>query len=581
MSDAKLVITAEDRATAVLRDVRGSVDSAVARFSALSGAAAALGAGAVLNAFRSVITSLDDLDEAAQGLQIAATTLANFRQAARETGIEADQFDGALTRLNVKISEAASGNREVARLFRELGVSVKDAAGAVRPTDVVFRDIADRFAQLRESPAKAALAVDLFGRSGAKLIPLLNGGAAGLERFAGASEETIKAAARLTTQFDRLAAAQERAANQTAGAIAPLLTDELEGYARGVEELEKRFKDLSGTQRFFAIISGDVGRELSRQRERQAQLNAALALGEGAYSNEGRAAFRSAQQILDNVRAKRENTRANRENRDSSLANVFEAEFRDARRIRENRRQLAEDVDNDNRAAAEAQRARIDDLFGRTDARRLAEDVALIDDEFFSGRSTIADYEAAIERAFGRQTQDKIKETRDAADQLGLVFASSIGQFIESGGAGGSRAFFDSLSKDLLKLTTQLLIVEPLAKAVRDALSGGGGGAAGGGAWISAAAGFFGSVFGGARADGGPVSAGRAYLVGERGPEMFVPRGSGEIVPNDGLKQSSSPQQPNIKISVNVQPGQVTQQTAKQIAAEAARSLTIASRRLN
>jgi tape measure domain-containing protein len=40
--------------------------------------------------------------------------------------------------------------------------------------------------------------------------------------------------------------------------------------------------------------------------------------------------------------------------------------------------------------------------------------------------------------------------------------------------------------------------------------------------------------FGGARASGGPVSSGSAYLVGERGPELFVPSSSGRIVPNGG-----------------------------------------------
>ena len=42
----------------------------------------------------------------------------------------------------------------------------------------------------------------------------------------------------------------------------------------------------------------------------------------------------------------------------------------------------------------------------------------------------------------------------------------------------------------------------------------------------------FNGLFGGARAEGGPVSAGRAYMVGEQGPELFVPPGSGAIVPN-------------------------------------------------
>lgn len=54
----------------------------------------------------------------------------------------------------------------------------------------------------------------------------------------------------------------------------------------------------------------------------------------------------------------------------------------------------------------------------------------------------------------------------------------------------------------------------------------GGGGVAGG---IGS---FLGSLFGGARANGGPVSAGRAYVVDERRPELFVPGQSGRIIPS-------------------------------------------------
>jgi hypothetical protein len=43
------------------------------------------------------------------------------------------------------------------------------------------------------------------------------------------------------------------------------------------------------------------------------------------------------------------------------------------------------------------------------------------------------------------------------------------------------------------------------------------------------------AIFGGARANGGSVSAGKSYLVGERGAEMFVPNQSGFIVPNNKL----------------------------------------------
>jgi len=47
--------------------------------------------------------------------------------------------------------------------------------------------------------------------------------------------------------------------------------------------------------------------------------------------------------------------------------------------------------------------------------------------------------------------------------------------------------------------------------------------------------------FGGARANGGPVSSGKSYLVGERGPEMFSPQSNGSIIPNNALGGSQAP----------------------------------------
>jgi hypothetical protein len=45
----------------------------------------------------------------------------------------------------------------------------------------------------------------------------------------------------------------------------------------------------------------------------------------------------------------------------------------------------------------------------------------------------------------------------------------------------------------------------------------------------------------GARASGGPVSAGKNYLVGEDGPEIFSPKFSGKIIPSEETKKALSP----------------------------------------
>jgi len=49
---------------------------------------------------------------------------------------------------------------------------------------------------------------------------------------------------------------------------------------------------------------------------------------------------------------------------------------------------------------------------------------------------------------------------------------------------------------------------------------------------INPAAGLGTALFGGARADGGPVQPGKAYLVGEKGPELFVPNSAGNVQAN-------------------------------------------------
>lgn len=71
-----------------------------------------------------------------------------------------------------------------------------------------------------------------------------------------------------------------------------------------------------------------------------------------------------------------------------------------------------------------------------------------------------------------------------------------------------------------------------LARAVLNAVNAAAGARGGGGLAGAIAAAL--SGFGGARADGGPVMGGGAYLVGERGPEVFRPSGAGTIEPMGG-----------------------------------------------
>ncbi len=114
-----------------------------------------------------------------------------------------------------------------------------------------------------------------------------------------------------------------------------------------------------------------------------------------------------------------------------------------------------------------------------------------------------------------------------------------LAQGVDRAGAGIERALvraavsgklgFDDLGKVALSVLDQIA-----AAAVRSdisALFGGGSGGGGGGLLSSLIGSLFGSP---GRATGGPVTGGRAYMVGERGPELFVPSSSGRIATAGG-----------------------------------------------
>lgn len=87
------------------------------------------------------------------------------------------------------------------------------------------------------------------------------------------------------------------------------------------------------------------------------------------------------------------------------------------------------------------------------------------------------------------------------------------------------------------------------------------GGAAGGG-WAS----LFAGLFGGARASGGSVDPGRAYLVGEQGPELFVPTSSGNIASNSATRRMGGGVTQNITVI-----GSVDRRAADRIRIDAAK----------
>ena len=107
------------------------------------------------------------------------------------------------------------------------------------------------------------------------------------------------------------------------------------------------------------------------------------------------------------------------------------------------------------------------------------------------------------------------------ADAAGRGIEGALLRAVRTGKLG-----FEDLQKVALSVLGE--IAASALKGGLNAIFGGGSGGGFGGGLGS----LFGSLFGlPGRATGGPVSPGRSYLVGERGPELFVPTSSGQVVP--------------------------------------------------
>jgi hypothetical protein len=169
-----------------------------------------------------------------------------------------------------------------------------------------------------------------------------------------------------------------------------------------------------------------------------------------------------------------------------------------------------------------------------------------------------------------------LESMRRSLDSSLLDGFGRAGNVLENGLLSALRR--GSLGFDDLKRTAFSALNEIAAHALQSGISNlfGGGGAGGGGGLGSLIGQSLGALFGlPGRSTGGPVSPGRAFLVGERGPEVFVPTASGRIEAGGGLGQSGRDVRVAIQLAVprGVAAPTAMQRSSRQIASAVRRTL--------
>jgi hypothetical protein len=676
----------KDISKAIDRGLKGAVGSVAAFTAGLVGGL--LSAQAAFDGFMNSVNNADRLDELSARLGISTEQLSEWGYAAKLSGSDLESLTGSIQKFSKTVATAADANSRQAELFASLGISVKDAAGNLRDVEDLLPEVADRFKALDNETTETALAMELFGRSGAELLEFLNRGSDGLSELADEARElggvidgeTAQAAAAFKDEIDRLRVATNGYFTVVARELLPALTEAIREFrllttstenmnrtgrllAGTFDALSKLFDFFGSTIRVnnalfntynntlasvYTTLSGMASLDFSRAGAgirnlfnglgagfNQATGNVPVSGGRarnprggsnrpetgGNFSglnesvnrflqNEDDASKKAARgtrkvrtevdqlkQSYDNLTASLSEQialfgqttevaklRYDLENGELAKLNPAQKEYLlglaeqldTKRRLAELQEAADEAVKRESEAFEENRKANKEliadmqfelDLLGMTNEQR-QEAIAL---RYLSADATAEEIEAVRELAAAQRQAAKEAEfwdgvQRNLSDSLydAISGAKSLKDAVKD--------FFEELSRQILKSITDQW-AQQIAGAFSQSGNAQGAQGAQGGGWMAGVANFFGALIGGARANGGPVQAGVPYLVGERGPELFVAPKTGTIIPNDrmgmGLGQTNN----------FIVQGRIDRRTQEQMAADVGRKASTAIRR--
>lgn len=539
------------------------IDKAFAGLGAAGSKLSSLAGGAGLNALIGAatlasITSLvsraleyaSSLAEVAQQLGVTTKTLQEYRYVATQVGIDQEKLDDGLGKLTRSIGQAGEGSKKQVAAFASLGVSIRDANGELRSTDDVLPDLIRAFSDIPNTAQRAALEVALFGKSGQQLDTLLAGGVDQINNLRDAakamgvvlSEDQIANADRTADKLNDLKTVLSA---NIAGAVADNsasiyeLTDALTGLIATFPQA------FSGLKRLGSYFANDIGVLTTG-------VSTALRYDEGI------------RQGVEVMAAAQEDLRAFRERQDrqsgagptgagASLGASFGRTVSRRPRARVGGGGGAGTGRGSPRrggGGGGGGRARAGSPFvlddGRASALATEGQNDIVVSLHVEGREgfdqDLANISEGIERSqeLARIANEQFLEDNPLAALRERLIAQSadINKALQDVAVNGLGTLEDSLLRvidgteslgDLFSNVARSIIADLARIAIQQAFTSGISAVFGGSA--STASGALSSIFGGKRERGGSVTAGRAYVVGERRPEMFVPSMSGTILP--------------------------------------------------
>jgi hypothetical protein len=517
-----------DRARQKTRELKVSVDVLGTAIGALR-SPMLLAAGAATAFATSFFKAADAVNDFAEGSGLAIEEVLALQSAMVQSGKEADNAAQMWDRFSTTLGGAADGQKEQADLFKELGVSIADAGGMLRPEIEIFRDLTAVLSQMAPGAERARLQVQLFGKQFANIdISKIDQLSRNTDKFTGEAKKGVLAIGEIGDAIDQLTEKAKigfltmmgKARDAWTGikkflgfgdeeAPAPVANVAKGGIQSGTRV--KAVKDTSADSAAKALKSYLEGLDAQILKLREGE---EAALRFEAAKQGGPAGLEKMEQIIKLRREEAEMQEQLQRNAREAQQELAAAE--DLRKMRQD--QIIKDYERQIEIEKEAQQVALDAMWqAEVTANKELEAMDLTKKE-------------------KDEQLDLLEDLRDGYKSLGSTIVEAFMQ-----GKSASQAFKSALSSLLQKLASRSLdkfldaIFKPNMTGAPSLFEN-----------FMSTIPVIGGIFG-KRAGGGPVNSGSPYIVGERGPELFVPSMSGQVVPNYAMGGATTVNNYNIQ----------------------------------
>jgi len=192
---------------------------------ALAGIGVGLSVAGMAAFVRGAIDVADEMSKMSQKTGLAVKDVAGMQLAYRQAGLGAEVLQSSIAKMSKSMADGSDA-------FTAMGLSVRNQDGTLKSTRQMIGEVSDKFAGYKDGAEKTALAMAIFGKSGAELIPLLNGGAAALDEFDSMaeklgltiSEQTAKDAEKFNDTLDLMGQGVQGIGRQVAAQLLPTLS---------------------------------------------------------------------------------------------------------------------------------------------------------------------------------------------------------------------------------------------------------------------------------------------------------------------------------------------------------------------